>query len=83
MTNLKPQSYATFDLIRSEHIKRATFFVIIRAEDGIYSTGVLIDNPENRESGWYIFGEERFKTESAAMVEFNRLCASIPVKVHG
>lgn len=84
MTNLKPHSYATFDLIRSEQLKTGTFFVILKHEDGIFSTGILIDNPDFlRESGWHLFGEQKFKTELAAVMAFNKLCASIPVTVHG
>ncbi|MCL6753661.1 hypothetical protein KBT16_22900 [Nostoc sp. CCCryo 231-06] len=84
MTNLKPHSYATFDLIRSEQVKTGTFFVILKHQDGVYSTGILIDNPEQEDKrGWYLFSEQKFKTELAAVMAFNKLCASIPVKVHG
>lgn len=84
MTNLKPHSYATFDLVKSEQLKTGTFFVILKHQDGIYSIGILIDNPENKsESGWYLFGEQKFKTELAAVTTFKKLCASIPVTVHG
>lgn len=81
---LKPHSYATFDLMRSEQAHIGTFFVILKHEDGIYSTGILIDNPEQKgEGGWHLFGEQKFKTELAAVMAFNKLCASIPVTVHG
>ncbi|WP_138504427.1 hypothetical protein [Nostoc sp. PA-18-2419] len=84
MTNLKPHSYATFDLVKSEQIKIGAFFVILKHQDGIYSTGILIDNPiEKNEGGWYLFGEQKHKKELAAVIAFNKLCASIPVTVHG
>ena len=76
--------YASFDLIKTEQVKRATFFVIIKHEDGTYSTGILIDNPEQKgEGGWHLFGEKKCRTELAAIVAFNKLCTSIPVTIHG
>lgn len=80
MTNLKPNS---FDLIRSEQLKTSTFLVILKHEDGIFSTGILIDSPSAKGGGWYLFGEQKFKTELAAVMAFNKLSVSIPVTVHG
>jgi|GEM_PF-2166774 len=83
MTNLKPHSYATFDIIRSEQLKTSTFLVILKHKDGTFSTGILIDSPSGKEHGWYLFDEQKFDTEVKAIRKFYRLCESSPVTVHG
>jgi hypothetical protein len=53
-------------------------------DDDIYSTGVLVDTPkqDGYSGGWRLFGEIKYKSKRAAVIAYNKLTKSIPVKVY-
>ncbi|RUS92903.1 hypothetical protein [Trichormus variabilis] len=81
MSNLPTN--AEFQILRSQQIRGNVHFVMFKNNDGIYSTGTLVDIPkqESTAGGWYLFGEQKFAKERAAVIAYNKLCQGVPVKL--
>lgn len=75
---------ADFAILRSYAVRENAFFVLIKHDDGICSTGVLADIPkqEGHHGGWQLFGEIKYKSERAAIIAYNKMTKSTPVKVY-
>ena len=74
---------AQFQILRSQQIRANVHFVMLHNNDGIYSTGTLVNIPkqESTDGGWHLFGEQKFEKERAAVIVYNKLCRGIPVKI--
>jgi hypothetical protein len=72
-----------FLILRYQQIRENVHFVILRNNDGIYSTGTLANIPkqESTDGGWHLFGEQKFEKERAAVIVYNKLCRGVPVKI--
>jgi hypothetical protein len=73
-----------FAILKSFSIRDNTCFVLMHHDDDIYSTGVLVDTPkqDGYSGGWRLFGEIKYKSKRAAVIAYNKLTKSIPVKVY-
>jgi hypothetical protein len=74
---------ADFAILRSLSIRENAFFALIKHDDNIFSTGVLVDIPkqDGHDGGWQLFGEIKYKSERAAVIAYNKMTKSVPVKL--
>lgn len=72
-----------FLILRYQQVKENVHFVMLRNNDGTYSTGTLVNIPkqESTDGGLHLFGEQKFVKEHAAVIVYKKLCRGVPIKI--